>query len=281
MSGVPPLKPLAYYRAVDLLERKRSFIARRRLAPDRRPGVRILGYHRISNDKDVLAVTPEQFQRQLDAIVRFGATIVRLDEALTALKAGIDRRYVCLTFDDGYLDNLTEALPILREFDAPATLYVPTQLLDGHPDYYWYASTRPPALAPNQLADLAADGTFDIQSHSWSHPSLPSLNDTAARREIIESRSEIEQTLGGPVTSFSYPAGLYGPRDVALVQEAGYAAAVTTRAGLNVSGQPALELHRTMVSWADGGTRFRAKLDGLLDRPSRLTELAQLIRARR
>lgn len=280
MSGVPPLKPLTYYRAVDLLERTRSFIARRRGAPDRRPGVRILGYHRVSNDRDVLAVTPERLRRQLEEVRRSGATIVRLDQALDDLQNGLDRRHVCLTFDDGYLDNLTQALPILKQFGAPATMYVPTQLLTGNPDYYWYPGAQPAALAPDQLADVVADGTFDIQSHSWSHPSLPSLDDAAAAREIVTSRDEIA-ALGGEVTSFSYPAGLYGPRDVALVRGAGYRAAVTTRAGLNLIGHSPFELRRTMISWADDAARFRAKLDGLLDQPSRLTELAQRLRARR
>ena len=280
MAGVPPLKPRAYYRAVDLVERGRFLIAgRRRHEPQ--AGVRILCYHRVSADRDVLAVRPDRFRRQLEAIRESGCEPVRVTDAVRGLAAGERTRRICVTFDDGYLDNLEEALPLLEEFEIPATLYVPGSLADGHPDYYWYPGARPPALTPAQLRDLLATGIFDVQSHTMTHPSLPSLPDDRARAEIVESRHRISAAIGRPVEGFSYPAGLYGPREVALAREAGYSHAVTTRAGINTPDRDALELCRTLIGWADDRRRFQAKLDGLLDRPSPLTLMAQRIRALR
>ena len=82
------------------------------------------------------------------------------------------------------------------------------------------------------------------------------------------------------MTSFCYPAGLYGEREAGLVAEAGYRCAVTTRAGVNGPGADLMQLSRTMVGWRDNTALFEAKLGGRLDRPPAITEWLQQRRAR-
>jgi peptidoglycan/xylan/chitin deacetylase (PgdA/CDA1 family) len=276
-ARVPPLKPRPYYVAASLMEDVRTAGARARRGGGRPlgPGLRILGYHRVSDDRDVLAVTPDAFRRQIAAILESEATVVRLEDALPLLDRPIDAPYVSLTFDDGYRDTLETALPILEQLGVPATLFLPTAMLDGRECFSWYRHAAPPGLSPAEVADLVAGGTFDVQSHSRTHPRLPALPDQRAVEEIEGSRDDLQRHLGLVATSFSYPAGLFGPRDAALVAGAGYRAGVTTRSGLNLGGASPWELHRTMIMWADGPARFTAKLTGLLDHPSALSELAQ------
>lgn len=279
MEQVPPLKSSGYYRLVDLIARARLARARLSKPPGPQSGLRILCYHRISYDHDVLAVRPDDFRRQLEMVRASGWEVVRIGEALGRLPDG--GRYLSITFDDGYRDNLTEALPILQEFGMPATLFAPSNVVSGDPDFYWYRSQPPPALTPDELGELVAEGTFDVQSHTRRHPALPRLSDDDARREIAQSRIEIESSLGVSVSGLSYPAGLCGPREFALARAAGYAYAVTTAAGITTAESDPMLLRRTLIGPADDDLGFRAKLDGLLDRPSSLTALAQRIRARR
>lgn len=271
----PPLKPRAYYRAVDGYQRARTAWSGLNHAPAQQQGVRILGYHRVADDGDVMAVSPDDFRRQMEAVLASGARVVRLDAALELLKNPLDRLYVCVTFDDGYRDTLDHAAPILGDLGIPATVFLPTAFVDGRMTYHWYRGVPPPALDWDGVAELVADGTIDVQSHSRTHPRLPVLDESRAFDELVRSREDIERRVGKPVSIFCYPAGLYGTRETRLVLKAGYRSAVTCRPGINQIGADPTQLRRILVAWSDDLKRFEAKLAGRLDRPSRLTEAMQ------
>jgi peptidoglycan/xylan/chitin deacetylase (PgdA/CDA1 family) len=270
----PLLKPRAYYRAVEGYQRGRTHWSGRNQAAAPQQGVRILGYHRVSDDGDVLAVRRDDFRRQMEAVLACGARVVRLDAALELLKNPLDCLCVCVTFDDGYRDTLDHASPILSELGIPATVFLPTAIVDGRMTYYWYRGVAPPALDWDGVAKLVADGSIDVQSHSRTHPRLPALDESRAFDELAGSKEDIER-LGKPVSVFCYPAGLYGTREARLVLKAGYRGAVTCRPGINQMGTDPTQLRRMLVAWSDDLRRFEAKLAGRLDRPSRLTEAMQ------
>ena len=71
-----------------------------------------------------------------------------------------------------------------------------------------------------------------MQSHTLTHPLLPQVDAQRSHEEIAGSKRAIEQHVPYALTSFCYPAGLYGAREVEFVREAGYAAAVTTNPGV-------------------------------------------------
>ena len=182
-----------------------------------------------------------------------------------------------MTFDDGYRDNLVEAAPVLDEFGIPATIYLPSRIIDGEVPFHWYEDP-PPALSWDEVGELLAGGLVDVQSHTRTHPLLPQVDDERSYEEIAGSKREIEAHVPYELTSFCYPAGLYGPREVEYVREAGYAAAVTTNPGVNAGGGDLLELRRTLIYGADDMRVFRGKLDGLLDGE---TVLRRALHARR
>jgi peptidoglycan/xylan/chitin deacetylase (PgdA/CDA1 family) len=279
-TATPALKPSPYYRAVDLLERARM-VRRRSWPTGMQAGVRILAYHRVSAERDPLAVTPDAFRRQMEAVLSHDARVVSLDTGLELLVQAVTEPCICVTFDDGYLDTLENAAPILRELGIPATVFLPTAMIDGRAGYDWYRRKAPPALTWDGVAELIADGLIDVGSHSRTHARLPALDDDRVREELAGSKRDIERRLRRPVAAFCYPAGLYGSREARLVQELGYRGAVTCRSGLNRGGEPPAELRRTLIGWADDARRFEAKLAGLLDEPSRLTEAMQRRRAGR
>jgi peptidoglycan/xylan/chitin deacetylase (PgdA/CDA1 family) len=247
--------------------RGRQLRARLRRGDSGWTGVRILGYHRIDDERCDLSVRPTAFRDQMLRLLDAGLTPVRLDRAIDLLRAPIDGRYVCVTFDDGYRDNLEHAVPVLTELGIPATIYVPTAIIDGRAPYWWF-DRQPPALDWDEIVQLVAGGLVDVQAHTRTHPLLPHVADIAvARDEIAGSKADIERRLPGRVTSFAYPAGLYGERERVLVAEAGFAAAVTTEPGVNRGGSDLHELRRTLVYWDDEPADFAAKLAGHLDRP--------------
>ena len=85
-----------------------------------------------------LEVTPQFLDEALQALRRQGLELISLDEMHRRLGAGdFKRRFVCLTFDDGYRDNLEWAYPILRRHGAPFAIYVPTSFPDRGGDLWW------------------------------------------------------------------------------------------------------------------------------------------------
>jgi peptidoglycan/xylan/chitin deacetylase (PgdA/CDA1 family) len=220
----------------------------------------------VSNDRDELAVTPRAFRAQMETMLRFGADFQPLDEALFRLEEGAPGRHVCVTFDDGYHDTLDNALPALRDLGIPATIFVSTTVIDGTARLYWYHDA-PPTLSWSELREISQEGLFTIGAHSRTHPALDKLPDEAAWDEIAGSRVDLEERLGRPVTSFAYPAGLQGEREIRMVREAGYRLALTCEPGLNLPRHRAHALRRTPVNRRDNLSMFEARLTGLLDHP--------------
>jgi peptidoglycan/xylan/chitin deacetylase (PgdA/CDA1 family) len=111
------------------LRRWRSFI---------RPGVAVLGYHRVhagAADPLGLSVAPARFAEHLQVIVRM-LRPVRLRDAAESLRTGrVPRRAVVVTFDDGYADNLHAALPLLEQYGVPATMFVTSGNRGG--EFWW------------------------------------------------------------------------------------------------------------------------------------------------
>jgi glycosyltransferase involved in cell wall biosynthesis/peptidoglycan/xylan/chitin deacetylase (PgdA/CDA1 family) len=259
-AQAPRLRPT--YVAARAYQRAR--LARPRLRPASWSGVRILGYHRVADAPDSLAVSPARFREQMRAVAESGAEPIRLDGALELLRGPVPGRYVCVTFDDGYRDNLLAAAPVLAEFGIPATIFLPSRIIDGEASFHWYEDP-PPALSWQEVGELVGGGLVDVQSHTLTHPLLPHVDAERSYEEIAGSKREIERHVPYALTSLCYPAGLYGPREVEFVRAAGYAAAVTTNPGVNAGGGDLLELRRTLIYGADDARVFGAKLDGLLD----------------
>jgi peptidoglycan/xylan/chitin deacetylase (PgdA/CDA1 family) len=230
-------------------------------------GLRILFYHRVSDQRDELAVRPRTFRRQMDYLAAQSYRVVDVMEAVELLDNGaVSSKTVGLSFDDGFLDVAEEALPILAERGFRATVFVCPGVIDGWSRFDWY-KRQPPILGWDEIAELDAEGTLRFEAHSLTHPNLLRLRDEGSREEIIGSKVALEARLGRPVRAFSYPAGLFGPRERAFVAESGFDVAVSCEPGLNTRSTDRLALRRRQVDARDSLLDFLAKVGGGHDSP--------------
>ena len=230
-------------------------------------GLRILFYHRVSDDRDELAVRPRTFRRQMDYLAAQSYHVVDVMEAVELLDNGaVSSKTVGLSFDDGFLDVAEQALPILAERGFRATVFVSPGVIDGWSRFDWY-KRQPPILGWDEIAELDAEGTLRFEAHSLTHPNLLRLRDEGSREEIIGSKVALEARLGRPVRAFSYPAGLFGPRERAFVAESGFDVAVSCEPGLNTRSTDRLALRRRQVDARDSLLDFLAKVGGGHDSP--------------
>ena len=263
--GVGPSLPYPVKAAVTRV-RSAAWLARTRGHPDD-SSLRILFYHRVSDDHDELAVTPRRFREQMDYLASEGYSVVNIPEAVRLLRKGtIPPRTVCLNFDDGFLDVAENALGVLAERRFRATVFVATGVTDGRFTFAWCRS-RPRLLSWEQIAELDREGTLEFEAHTVSHPNLLLVYDDQARAEIEGSKAELEDRLARRVTAFSYPAGLFGERERRLVAAAGYGTAVSCEPGVNHPGTDRLALRRRQIDARDRLLDFRAKLGGGHDTP--------------
>jgi peptidoglycan/xylan/chitin deacetylase (PgdA/CDA1 family) len=205
-------------------------------------------------------VSPDEFARQLDAIVEAGMTTLTVSQYVAArAAAAVPDRVVVITFDDGYADFGEHALPALQERSLACTLYVPTGFLEGNAPLR--VARRPPdrMLSWAQLPDLASAGV-EIGAHSHSHFHLDTLSQRSARWEIEACKGVLEDALQMPVPSFAYPNGHTSPLVRRLVVEAGYESACGVRNALSWQDDDRFRLARLTVRSTTDEATFRAWL---------------------
>lgn len=215
-------------------------------------GKRVLMYHAIGSPvpDDVQGrynLSPLAFERQMARLANSGLPVV----SVTGAAPG-----VAITFDDGYRDNLTHALPVLERHSFPFTIFVAAGLArSGNPLY----------LSAAEIKALAAHPLVSIGAHGDSHRRLTDLSDADLAAELTGAKSWLENITGKAVTALSYPHGAVDARVRAAVAVAGFARACTSEFGANQPSRDALALRRIDIWNTDDEEKFKSKLAGEWD----------------
>jgi peptidoglycan/xylan/chitin deacetylase (PgdA/CDA1 family) len=199
---------------------------RRPLAAGLGEAVPILLYHVIGN-RPAGAPFPELyvpvavFDAQMKELARLGDHVVTLQELYDHWHgAPLPPRPVVVSFDDGFRDQYTKALPTLRRHGWVGTL----NLIVAHLHEGTYG------LGPREVGHMIGDG-WEVDSHTLTHPNLTSLGPSQLASEVGGSRHELHVLFGIPVNFFCYPEGAYDSAVIAATRAAGYAGATTTNPG--------------------------------------------------
>jgi peptidoglycan/xylan/chitin deacetylase (PgdA/CDA1 family) len=225
--------------------------------------VMVLCYHAISPTwKAALSVTPEALQRQLSWLTGRGWEGATFRQAVLAPSSN---KTVAVTFDDAYASVLELAHPILSSLGLPATVFVPTSFPSSGGRLHWpgiaqWAQTPDAAelecLSWADLSQLVRDG-WEVGSHTRTHPYLPSLDESALRTELVESRREVSEQLGSECTSIAYPFGGVDHQVAEAAAAAGYTVGASMSSHLARLGP--LRWPRLGVYQIDRFGRFRLK----------------------
>ena len=218
------------------------------------PHAPVLMYHALTARTGLhpVSLSVERFGQQLGLLRRLGYRSVSPVAIADALRGGTSPgwRAFAITFDDGYIDTLTAALPLLVEHGFTATCYLVAGAVGRTSEW----------TEPAPLMDWAGvrdwlDAGMEIGAHSMTHPDLTRLNDRRLAEEVTGSRHRLEDRLGIPIASFAYPYNVHDERTDAAVAAAGYQAAC---AGVHRSGSP-LALFRADAA-RDSWVRFALQL---------------------
>jgi peptidoglycan/xylan/chitin deacetylase (PgdA/CDA1 family) len=220
--------------------------------------LRVLMYHKVNDQHpNPITVPTLVFAQQMTLLGDLGYTPVSLDAVRDhyLASAPLPERAVLITFDDGYLDNLENAAPILVDRGYPAVIFAPVGYLDPgarplpHEESLFRAGIRNPTLTWSQLADLEAGG-IRIESHGIGHRRLAELDPNEALREIAISKIRLEDVLGREVEAYAYVKGSradYRAEHASLVRQAGYKLGFSAVSGVNEPSSDRFQLLRYNV----------------------------------
>lgn len=199
----------------------------------------ILMLHRIVVQRSTipeqqeLEVTPDWLKQKILEYKSKGYSFISIDN-LTTLNTQHStlntKKWVCLTFDDGYRDNYTLAYPMLKRLGVPFTVYVTSGFIDNQLSMWWYPNQQL-GMSSDELQLMDADPLCTIGAHTVSHPKLDILTREQQYREIAESKQTLEALLGHKIKHFSFPHGAHNDDTLAICRELGFKTVVQSWGG--------------------------------------------------
>lgn len=193
------------------------------------------------------SIRPDELRRFIVALRKEGYAFKTFKDAV---ESG-DRWTVCLTFDDGFIDNYTTLFPILREFGVPATCFVTNRGDSEFPRSRWSEEDPIPPnaayLTPDMIREMDASGLVEFGGHTAGHTTLARVGLDEAKREIEDNKRWLEKVLGHEVVSFCYPRGGETDEIVRLVKGAGYRYAAAMRKKMRPVATDLYRIHRQII----------------------------------
>ncbi len=238
----------------------------------RRPEVRILRYHSISNfRRHETNVKVDEFRRQMK-FIREHYHPISLDGFVDSLlqRRALSPRAVVVTFDDGYRENFLHVCPVLEEFTIPATFFLLSEFIGtskilshdkGDDSRYNFL------LSWNEVREMQAQG-IAFGSHGSTHIRMTEGTPGEIEKELRDSKAKIEKETGEKINFVSYPFGTrrdFSEDTKRKAAAAGYLSGCTAVYGSNKHSSDLYELRRIGIEASDNGFTFGAKLNGALD----------------
>jgi len=230
--------------------------------------VPILMYHSVTDRPNAetkpLAVRPGVLSEQLSFLTERGFTPLTVADLVASLNKNNGRalpaKPVVLTFDDGYADFHSDALPVLEQHRFPATVFLTSGwVADAGRD----AAGRPldDMLCWGQAREIAQTG-IEIGGHSHSHPQLDQLPDAELRQELRRNKGLLEEKIGAPVATMAYPYGYSSARVRREVRRAGYWAACAVNNTIAADKHDVLAIPRLTVAQHTTMSMFKRAVEG-------------------
>ncbi len=212
---------------------------------ERAGAVPILMYHRIAAEGPLALeryrVTPKLFADQLIALYRAGYRTIGIQDLIHSMEQDepLTGKPIVLTFDDGYRDFLTDAMPLLRVHGFSATVFLVAERIGGISDWDAQYGESASLLSWDEVRALQEAGIY-FGCHSSLHRPLTGMYLSELTDDTVRARAILEEGLGTPVTTLAYPYGLVNEFVRQVVADLGFRAAFTCEPGINRPGDDPL-----------------------------------------
>ncbi len=194
-----------------------------------------------------LYVSPATFARQMAFLAFLGYRGMSMSALMPYLRGERSGKVVGITFDDGYLNNLTNALPVLHRHGFSSTCYAVSQQLGKTNEWDLKAGIlQTPLMEAQHLRQWLAGGQ-EVGAHTRHHVRLTQTDAATCIEEMSLCKTELEAITGSPVQHFCYPYGEYTAEHVAMARLAGFESVTTTRRSRCRAEEDVMQLPRVPV----------------------------------
>ncbi len=195
--------------------------------------------------------TTDMLRAQMAALRAYGYTALTCRE-LMDIRAGLaaaPAKPIMLTFDGGYQNFYTDALPIIMAENYKTVMFLLTGVMGT--DNSWDGDNNPVInfMTWDEVTAAYATGQMDLESHSVTHPDLTTSGSTKRKQELENSRNDLRSRYGAPVDFFCYPYGSYNDTVKRAVRDAGYFAAFAAWGGVETTCSDKYALKRVPIYW--------------------------------
>lgn len=230
--------------AVAVMLTVKSVRAEKTSADTTAADVAVVMYHSVCDNnrtKSEYVVSPQTFRADMEALIKEGYTFVSLGDIYEYYtgNGSLPEKPVAVTFDDGFLNNLTSALPVLEELGIKANINVVGSFTERYSSLT-DRSVSYACLTWDDIKSLAAGGLVEIGSHTWDMHSLASRKGcarkngeaadvyvSALRDDIRKLNEALEENCGITPFVFAYPYGEISPEAKSVLAEEGFRVLLT------------------------------------------------------
>jgi len=234
--------------------------------------VPVLMYHHVNRHKgDMVTITPEIFEGQMEYLYRAGYRTLKVEELVSYINGELTltQKAVVVTFDDGWLDNYMYAFPALKKYKINATVFLITNRVENAslqnselqtlnskltiPTHEKSKSliekgeAHKVVLNWKVIKEMSNSGIIEFYSHTKSHAKCNGLSENELLKELGESKKIIEEKLNSPCPYLCWPYGKYNGLALTAAKEVGYKAIFTTNYGVADAGSDPFAINRIIV----------------------------------
>ncbi len=228
----------------------------------------ILMYHRLTRDRSeegrhTIYFNVDEFEKHLLYIKKKGfETITFKDLNEITLEKRLKKKYIILTFDDGYKDNYDLLFPLLKKHDMKAVIYMVSHLEYNKWDVDKDGEKRFGLMSKEEVLEMYSSGYVEFGGHTMHHVNLPTLGYEEQKKEILGNKIFLEELLGERLVSFAYPFGYFNEDSKKIVEELGFDYGVATDSGPFNMEEDLFEIRRIGIFPDLTFRRFKNRLSG-------------------
>ena len=231
--------------------------------------VPIIMYHRVINKSENEGIYgtyiyEDIFRKHLQYLKDKNYTVITfkdLDKIGWRNRFEKGKKYIILTFDDGYKDNYDLAFPILKEFDFKATIFLMGRSTYNEWDVKAGGEIEFPLMSVEMIKEMQDYG-IEFGAHTFNHPKLNTLSNEEIEYQIVDVKKPLEEKIGKEIITFAYPYGILNDYAKKMTKKAGYTFALATDSGSVCLSDDLYQIRRIAIFPNTNLFSFKRKVTG-------------------
>ncbi|MEF9932787.1 MAG: polysaccharide deacetylase family protein [Cetobacterium sp.] len=257
--------------SLNEIVKKIELIYEKQIIKKRKYEIPVIMYHRVIKDESEKGVhgtyvTLENFEKHMEYLKYNGYETITFKDLLDnnfKKRFDKDKKWVMLTFDDGYVDNYENAFPILKKYGFKGVIYLVSDLNYNKWDVDNEENPERnfKLMDTKQILEMKEYG-IEFGGHTLTHPRLSKIDLELAKNEMLKSKITIENKIGCPLYSFAYPYGDLNESLKSFAKEIGYPFAVATDSGPGIFSEDLYQIRRIAIFPTNNMFNFKRKVSG-------------------